>query len=170
MEAQLKINFPNYKIYDASNKSSNEMKKIEEICENLPQLIVFMERNEKNKDYLKYYEHTLGVRDINWLFINKGNCMSRNKINDIYLNSQQNHENIKLLILSIKKFINNDTECCICFEKIDIEKEDFENCIIDTCENCSSYCCRNCIFKYLKVNDGKEMLCPVCRKFIIGYI
>ena len=166
MEDLLKINFPNYKIYNASNKTSIEMEKIVELCENIQHLIVFMKRNNHNKDYLKDYENNSGVGEIQWLFINKDNYMCRNKSKDSYLNSQQNKENTKSLILSIKKFINDDHECCVCFENFHAEDE----CKFNTCENCSASCCLKCTYKFLDINRGKEMLCPVCRNFVLGYI
>ena len=69
MEELLKINFPNYKFFDASNKLLIEIIKIEQLCLNIPQLIMFVKRNENNKEYFKIYENDSGVNDIKWLFL-----------------------------------------------------------------------------------------------------
>ena len=153
MEELLKINFPNYKIFDASNKLLIEIIKIEQLCLNIPQLIMFVKRNENNKEYFKIYENDSGVNDIKWLFFN----------NDNYFHFQgRNKENLKMIVLSVKKFIKDDTECCICYEKINPqEKYSFL-----TCLNCSVFVCCNCISKYLKLNN-KEIECPICRKVLI---
>ena len=61
---------------------------------------------------------------------------------------------------------NSCCECCICYEKFNIEEEQR----INTCQQCGSSCCTQCISRYLDVATKKELKCPICRECVLGYI
>ena len=56
IESLIKKIFPTYKIYNATDKSEQQMQKIIDICINIDNLIVFKLRNDKNSSFFKTFE------------------------------------------------------------------------------------------------------------------
>ena len=48
--------FPQFKITDASNRTDEQITKISQICDNVKNILVFIERNKKNEEYFLFHE------------------------------------------------------------------------------------------------------------------
>ena len=167
MESLLKRKFTNYNIYDATNKMEYQLNKALELCKQIPHLLVFMKRNENNKSFLKEYEdNSINGTPITWIFFNKDRFLSFFENNDQIFNSKE--KTLSWMVKSINELIDKNSccECCICYEKFNIE----EGQRIHTCQQCGSSCCTQCISRYLDVATKKELKCPICRECVLVYI
>ena len=153
IESLIKKIFPTYKIYNATDKSEQQMQKIIDICINIDNLIVFKLRNDKNSSFFKTYEekHKL-KRNIGIIFFNKDDYIYFENGND----ETYNVKSFEGCIRFLKNFIEDNCSCCICYEEFDSEKR---NTI--SCGKCGSSCCTKCIFNMSSRNDN--VICPMCR-------
>ena len=164
MESLLKSKFPKYKIYDATNKAEYQLDKILDLCRKIPQLIVFIQRNENNKLFLKEYEDkSINGTPITWIFFNQDKFFSFFANNDVVFNSKV--DNLNWMVKSINRMVDENCgdECCVCYEKFHFDKGGSLN----TCEQCGSSCCIQCVSQYLDI-ARKELRCPVSRECVLG--
>ena len=134
----LKAQFPNYKITDASNRTNDEIIKISSICMLKKDILVVIERNSKNNDYFDMIEM---LEDIN-----------HKKTKYILLNDDNYYYNSSLsnsFILHVKRKLDGENECPICFEE--------SNGKYFVCSQCASICCVRCFSKC----ESKR--CAICR-------
>jgi hypothetical protein len=146
----LKINFPTYKINDASNASIVGLLKIAEICKVRYDIMVFIERNEKNNDYFKFAEKNERIKnnvidneDITIIIMNMDNFVYFRKSYNIDID----------IIRHIQKNLIIDAYCPICYSEKTFENPHFN------CMTCNSSYCYDCIYKSFKI-DNK---CPYCK-------
>jgi hypothetical protein len=138
MEHKLKMALPNFTINNSSNRDINQLLRITEICHKIDNLIVLIERNEKNEDYFRLTELTQNTTEINLIFLNK---------DDIYYYFIENN-NYDITIMSFKRRLLNEIECVVCMEKCinkfylcckcghQIHKLCFEKCTKQICSIC----------------------------------
>ena len=147
-------NFPTYKVNDASDRTKEEMEIIITLCHKIPNLIVFMKRNGKNDEYFEEYDKNFNLeRGIKILFYNKDDF--------IYFERDDDNE-IEGAVRFLRRFINGENVCVICYEQFDGTKRN-----LLSCTKCGEGCCIKCINNMLKTELDKfekvDILCPVCR-------
>lgn len=155
MEQQLKIllseNFPAYQINNATNRNSDELDKIINICHKIDSVLVFTLRTKKNEKTFRFLELFHNDRNIEVIFYFRDDYVYVKDLNDL-------DGTIRL----IKKTMNNENECVVCYKdkfgddnfdkKRGLVKEQFI-----VCNQCSSQICSSCI------NKMQQMNCPICR-------
>jgi len=131
--------FPEYKVNDASNRTSSEICKIATMCDKIPGVIVFFRRTPANESYfttLEGLEH-MQLKSINAIFLNGDNY-------HYYTGSNENG-----FLHHIKRRIEKDDDCPVCLEVC--------NDVYYYCSKCGNKCCIECLRKM----DSK--ICPMCR-------
>lgn len=141
MEEKLKKLFPNLKINNSSNRDINDLTKIIKICYDVSNILVFIQRNEINNYFFEITEITEKIDKINLIFLNKDNIYYYNIINDL---------NFDTVLMSLKRKINNENECVVCFESCtsnfymcckcgnQIHGKCFDKCINQICSVCNN--------------------------------
>ena len=134
----LKAQFPNYKITDASNRTNDEIIKISSICILKKDILVVIERNSKNNDYFDMIEMLEDIKHkkTKYIMLNDDNY---------YYNSSLSNS----FILHVKRKLDGENECPICFEE--------SNGKYFVCSQCASICCVRCFSKC----ESKR--CAICR-------
>lgn len=110
MEEIVKTHFPTYKVNNASNRTMMEILKITELCHNNDSIIVFIYKNDVNKEYFQMAEKIQRVKNINLIFLNKDNMYfyELDESNDFLI------EFTKIVKLVQGKLTNNNTSCAVC--------------------------------------------------------
>jgi hypothetical protein len=145
IETMLKNNFNKCRIYNGSDKTINEIFKIAEICKNCNELMVYIERNEKNNEYFDFIEYMESEKNkiddlnIQLMIINKDN----------YVYFRDRHYNYSQITRMINKSLIDEDNCVVCYENEDIGK------II--CDECCSNICVKCI------KQMGNLICPICK-------
>ena len=134
----LKAKFPNYKITDASNRNIDQIVKISSICSMNKNILVVIERNAKTEDYFKFIEMIEGLHHdrVKYIMINEENYYYNSSLSDYF-------------ILHVKRKLDGECECPICFEQTN------DKYII--CNQCASVCCLRCFSKC------ESKICAICR-------
>lgn len=143
----LKNKYPQYQINDSSNRNLIEILKIINICVNCSNIIVYLKKNNVNKDYFNLIENlekSQGVIDPNPIA-----TIIINKDNYVYVRNNENNL-IKILRCIDKNLLGNDS-CCICMESKS------KNIYFKTCNECQTPICKVCITKINELN------CPCCK-------
>ena len=154
LNSLLKNIFPSYIVYNATNKTIEENFKIENICIGIHNLIVFVIRTKQNENYFKFYEKKSNIKnDIQILFFNKDDYM--------YFEEMDINEG---MIRFLKMFINNECECSIWCEKYN---GFIRNLLL--CRKCVHSVCNTCIKQMCSYSKQSDILCPICRSFIIAF-
>ena len=138
----MKGKFPNYKVINLSNKTSDEISDIIEKTSNEKNLIKFIERKSKNEEYFKYVQsvHTKKIENFKYLIIEK---------NTHAISKEKNYDS---RILHLQRTFNNENNCPICFE------EDLREYVY--CQKCATVCCLSCMDKLENIGP---VCCSVCR-------
>jgi len=143
----LKDNYSQYKINDSSNRNLTQIQKINEICMNNPNLIVYLKRNNINNEYfnfIEFIEKLTGVIDdglIDTIIINRDN----------YIYVREYEKNPTKILRCINNNLLGNDECCVCYEsKSKTQKHHI-------CEECQIPLCYKCLVKI----DKK--ICPCCK-------
>ena len=146
----LKKHFPKYRINNASQRTKDELLKIFDLCEEIPDLIIYIKRNEKNDEFFKECEIVHNTETLTRMIYNK-------KVDSCFKN--EDNEMIESSILCFKKAIEDRIGCVICYENSD-------NMML-YCQICGSQCCIKCILKMLKSELNDIIYCPICRTGVI---
>jgi hypothetical protein len=135
----LKLQFPNYKITDASNRDMNAIVKITTICAMNDKLIVFLNRNHINEEYFMMIQAIERVKKIKSIIINSDNY---------YFDTNNETQLVKRL----QRILNKDNDCSICLD----------GCLNNyfSCTTCANVCCSKCFRKLFELD---KMNCPICR-------
>ena len=141
--------FPSYRIKDASDaKDHKELLKILQISKTIPQLIVFILRNESNAIFFTIMEQQKGLTErIEIIYF-----YNNNHLYFSYL------DNLEGQIRMFKNIVDNGGECIICYETIPTTCED-----IIHCTTCGCILCNSCTQKLLITQKTYSLPCPVCR-------
>ena len=131
--------FPQIKITDASNRTHDQIIKISQICDKVNNILVFIERNKKNQKYFIFNERYNKVRIGSYKYIIFTD-------QTFFVNERDDYTSY---LLHLRRMINNDTQCPICFEGN--LKQYFY------CDQCACACCEEC---YDKLEDK---ICSMCR-------
>ena len=155
IETLIKKIFPTYKIYNATDKTEEQIKKIIKICLSVDNLIVFTFKNDKNSSFFKTYE-TNHERKIVVIFFNKDDYIyfenDKDETNEV--------ESFEEHVRAFKNFIEDNHYCYICYEKFESDKKN-----IATCGKCGSSFCYKCIINMVNINDN--IICPMCKSFTL---
>lgn len=156
--------YPNYKVNDASERSLEELEKIESLTKKIPNLIVFAKNTDKNSKYFeelkKEYEADFGI-----LFFCKGKTML----------FDDDFTVLEAKIRAIRAMVEDEChQCVICFEEMKTSKTTFS---YMNCDQCGSMLCQKCVqnmvYSNHSISDVKTLqrqkkpisiVCPVCRE------
>ena len=135
----LKQKFPRYKITDASNRTAEEICRISMICDKVKNVLVFVERNSKNKSYFECFEKAdkMPIGSFKYMILTEQTMLI------------QERDDYTSYILNLQRMLNNEVQCPICLEETLKEYM--------YCNQCAHACCAVC---YNKLN---KRLCPTCR-------
>ena len=147
----LKKHFPKYRINNASERTKYELIKLMNLCEVIPNLIIYIRRNEKNDDFFKFSNDIQGFKNISSAFYSKKGDMCF---------TTEGREIAESKILCFKRAIEDSHECVICYKNTDIEMK--------YCSGCGSACCNKCILTMIKTKPNDDIIyCPICRAGVI---
>ena len=134
----LKTTFPKYRITDASNRTNDEIVKISSICCSNKNILVVIERNSKNNEYFDFIEMIDRIcnGDIKYIIFNEDNYYYHTSLSNAF-------------ILHVKRILDHENECPICFEQC------FDNYFF--CSQCATICCLPCYSKC------ENKICSICR-------
>ena len=132
--------FPQFKITDASNRTPEQLSRIQKISAEVKNSFVFIKRNEKNVDFFMFYERIDNevIGSYEYIILTVSHIHFIHKRNDYtgYL-------------LHLKRLYNDEIQCVVCME------EKLKNFIF--CNQCACVCCCECF------NKIESDACPMCR-------
>ena len=134
----LKLQFPKFKINNASQRNGDQIARITSICCADKNIIVVIERNLINNSYFEIIEMVEKIKKgkIKYLFLNEDNYYHTESLKTSF-------------ILHLKRILNKEKECPICYEQ-DLTKYLY-------CSQCGILCCVPCFSK----SNNKS--CSMCR-------
>ena len=101
-------NFPQFKITDASNRTPEQLSRIQKISAEVKNSFVFIKRNEKNVDFFMFYERIDNevIGSYEYIILTVSHIHFIHKRNDYtgYL-------------LHLKRLYNDEIQCVVCMEE-----------------------------------------------------
>ena len=149
----VKKHLPEYKVTDATNRSTTELMKICKIIKYIPKLITFIRRTPKNSSFFNFYRWKMNiVKPIDIMFI-YGDTVKLFETNNV-------EQDIKGIVRLIANCIAaGDTSCVICLEKTGE---------VLYCTVCGNDCCESCVRKMLSITN-KMVSCPLCKSYELTF-
>ena len=136
----MKRMFPQFKITDASNRTTEQLSRIQKISAEVKNSFVFIKRNEKNAEFFIFYERIDNevIGSYEYIILSVSHIHFIHKRNDY-----------TSYLLHLKRLYNNEIQCVVCLE------EHLKSFVY--CNQCASGCCCEC---YYKIESDE---CPICR-------
>ena len=132
--------FPQFKITDASNRTPEQLSRIQKISGNITDSFVFIERNVKNEKYFTFME-----RVDNEVIGSYGHII----LTTLHIHFVKKRKDYTGYLLHLKRLYDDEIQCVVCFE------EKLKNFVY--CNQCASACCCDCYYKI------ESDACPTCR-------
>ena len=150
----LKEKFPHKRIHDASDKPIDQILKILKLCEDVPDILVFIKRNPITEVYFDAIEQTEQAKFDGMVAYaqKRPSTVVINRDNYIWFDKECPN-----VIPAIHQMIDEETECIVCQEKA--KDMQFLKC------SCTTNLCKTC-FQNLK----GEKKCPVCKTKLLKSI
>ena len=151
MTELLKEAFPQHNICDLSHLPPIKLFKTKSFLtekNNKKKNIVFINKNEINKDYVNLlistYQKLINTRDVRILIVHNERLVFFRDMNDL-----------KKGLQPLKRTINEDNTCPICLDEMDNNRK------VKSCLICGIQIHRDCFDEYIE--KSTNMCCPNCR-------
>ena len=142
----IKKHLPMYKVNNATNRREDEMVKLFELLNSIPNLIIFTVRNSTNTHFFEPVDKQ-AQDEVKLIFFVK---------REMFFFLESREDLIDGQVIHIKKRLEKEPSCVICYEPIKHE--------VRFCHGCGASCCNPCLFKLcLHSMSDTSILCPICR-------
>ena len=132
--------FPQFKITDATDRTPDQLARIQRISGNVNNSFVFIERNKKNEKFFMHMER-----------VDKEVIGSYGHIilTTLHIHFVRKRKDYTGYLLHLKRLYDDEIDCVVCF---DSKLKSFVY-----CNQCASACCCDCYYKI------ESDACPTCR-------
>ena len=132
--------FPQFKITDATDRTPEQLSRIQRISANINDSFVFITRNKKNEKYFMFMERADNEVIGSYSYI---------ILTTLHIHFIRKRNDYTGCLLHLKRLYDDEMPCVVCF---DAKLKSFV-----LCNQCTSACCCEC---YNKIESDA---CPTCR-------